>query len=327
MCPIPMKEIPLAATKVSCRLEDVRVDDRRVTVSASVTLPEAEAELDSLTILAHRRTDDWVVEFETEFEDRTSGVQSLITAARDSLDRGVWDVFVAVGRAGIVEEIRVGSSRSRLLEPEGVSNVDDDPALHERVIAYFTRGAGNLSIDCGAVLHRDVATARSVGLTLDENGRAVLLVETTGAPRPDDEYFCTLDGVPQHGGRHLLPSVQLGPRLVGLRMPLSSETIGATAHVISVHGGARTHLPIVGVEYWPTRAAGFGLAGVDDGGVVVAGAATTARRNDPPSWYAPSARREAGRSPRERARAVVKAVPLLGPTLVRAGRSVRRWRS
>lgn len=326
---MPVKEILLAPSKISCRLDDVRVGDRRVTVSASVRLPEAGAELDSLAIRARRRKGDQVVEFETEFEDRTSGARPpSITAGQNGLERGVWDVFVAVGRDGVVEEIRVGSSRSRLIEPEGVSNIDDDPAPHERVIAYFTRGAGNLSIDCGAVLHRDVATARSVGLTLDENGRAVLIVETTRTPGLDDEYFCTLDDVPQHGGRQLVPSVQIGPQLVALRMPFSRGMIGATAHVSSVLGGARAHLPVVGAEFWPARAVGFDLVGADDGGVTVTDAATTARHGDsPPRWYRPGPQRRPRQSLRQRARSAVKAVPLLGPSLARAVRRARRWRS
>lgn len=318
----------MAAPRVSCRLEEVRINNGCITVSASVRLSEADVELESLTILARRRKSEQVVEFRTEFEDRTSGAQPfLITAAQGGLDRGVWDVFIAAGLAGAVKEMRVGSNCSRLIEPEGVSNIDDDPAPHERVIAYFTRGGGNLSIDCGAVLHRDVAKARSVGLTLDENGRAVLLVETARAPQLEDEYFCTLDGIPQHGGRHLLPSMQIGPRLLGLRLPVSRETIGATAHVSSVLGGVRAQLPIVGAEFWPSRAAGFDLVSGDDGCVVTGEVATTAPRCDSPRWFEPKPRQQAWQSTRERAKSAMKAVPYLGPALARAARGVRRWRS
>lgn len=318
----------MAAPKVSCRLEEIRVENRRVSVSASVRFSEADVEIDSMAILARLRQSEQVVHFRTVFEDLTSGAQPfVITAAQDGLGRGVWDVFVAVGVAGVVTETRVGSSRSRLIEPEGVSNIDDDPAPHERLVAYFTQGAGNLSVDCGAVLHRDVATARSVGLTLDENGRVVLLVETTREPHLDDEYFCTLDGVPQHGGRHLLPRVQMGPRLVGLRMPVSSRLIGATAHVSSVLGGVRAHLPIVGADFWPARAAGFDLVGGDDGCVEVADVTTAARRSDSPRWFEPRPRRQPTQAGRERVTSSIKAVPLLGPALTRAVRVVRRWRS
>src|SRR5699024_810655 len=140
------------------------------------------------------------------------------------------------------------------------SNVYDDPAPHNRVIAYFTQGRGNLSIDRGSILHKQFAVARAIGLTLDENGRAVLLVQTTRKPRSADDYFCYLEGVKQHGGRQLLPSTQLGERLLGLRLPLTDEMVGASVTVAAVLGDVKVPLPIVGTDYWPARAAGFGLA-------------------------------------------------------------------
>lgn len=47
---------------------------------------------------------------------------------------------------------------------------------------------------------------RGLGLTLDENGRALLLVETPAPLQRNDEFFCYLEGVRQHGGRQLHPT-------------------------------------------------------------------------------------------------------------------------
>ena len=58
-----------------------------------------------------------------------------------------------------------------------------------------------------------------MGLTIDENARPVAIVHLTRAPKPKDEFFAHLDNTPSYGGRMLLPTVRLGVRTIGLRLP------------------------------------------------------------------------------------------------------------
>lgn len=163
-------------------------------------------------------------------------------------------------------------------------------------------------------------------MTLDENGRALMLVQTTGTPQRSDEYFCYLEGIPKTGGRQLLPMVQLGDRLIGLRLPVDEQTIGATVSVASVMGGVRTPLGIVGIEHWPARAAGFGFVRDDEGGLRISSPEVGARAAASTSLF-DLPRTHAVRSVRERAVSATKAVPVVGPTLTRVARVVRGWRA
>lgn len=325
---VPGEDRVAPAPRMLCRLEDLRVEGQGVRVSVSVRAPELDGAPDSLGIRARKRKSDQVEDFRTTFADLTPEPQPLlVSAAHEGLGRGVWDLFVVARFGDFEKEIRFGADRARTIEPEGVSNLQDDPAPQDRVITYFTKGPGNLSIDQGAVLHRQIAEARSVGLTVDENGRAVMLVQTTSEPRLKDEYFAYLDGVPQHGGRQLLPSVRLGDRLIGLRLPVTPELIGATLTVTSVLEGARAPLPVTGTEFWPARAAGFGLAVGEDGSLTVTTPSESGRDRHPlPRFDArvPGAR---WRGAKQRMTSTVKTAPVVGPALTRVVRTVRGWRS
>lgn len=217
---VPARSLEAAPPTMKARLEDVQVEGRSVQVSATVRIPDLDGGPDQLGLRVRRRDSEEVEELRTVAEDLVprSG-STAVTADHPGLGRGVWDVFAVVRVGTFEKEVRLGADRARSVPPEGVSNLEDDPAPRDRVLAYFTQGPGNLSFDCGAVLHRQLGAAQVVGLTLDVDGRAMLLVRTTGAPRRGDEYFAHLEGVHQHGGRHLLPATQLGERLVGCACP------------------------------------------------------------------------------------------------------------
>lgn len=325
---VPEEDRTVATPKIHCRLEDLRVESARVTVSATVRIPDLEGAPDSLAIRARKRNSALVEDFTTTFEDLAAGARSfLVTAEHDGLGRGVWDLYVVARFDDFEKEIRFGADRARAIEPEGVSNLQDDPEPQDSVIAYFAKGPGNLSIDRGAVLHRQIAKARAIGLTVDENGRAVMLVQTTSRPSLKDEYFGYVEGVPQFGGRHLLPSVQLGDRLIGLRLPLTAEMIGAKLSVISVLDGARAPLPATGTEFWPARAVGFGLALGEDGSLAVTTPSESGRDRLPLPRLDSKIPGARWRAARRRVRAKVKNAPVVGPILTRAFRTARRWRS
>src|SRR5699024_8058107 len=134
-------------------------------------------------------------DFEVAFQDLTPHSGALaVSASHAGLERGVWDVFVVVRFPEEEKEIRVGAERARSIEPEGTSNLSEDPEPHERVLAYFTKVSGNLALDCGTVLHRNLGAARVVGLTLDENSRAVLLVRTPRGAGADRRVLRTPRG-------------------------------------------------------------------------------------------------------------------------------------
>src|SRR5690625_6528260 len=114
-----------------------------------------------MEVIARKRRSHESVKFSTVDVDALPGGQhSLITGRHDCLVRGVWDMYVVVHQARGVEEVRFGRRRAPSVPPEGCSNLDLDPDTQDSVIAYFTRGAGNLSIDKGEVLHREVPRVR-----------------------------------------------------------------------------------------------------------------------------------------------------------------------
>lgn len=325
----------VAEPKTVCRLEEVAVSGLRVSVSASVRIPSLKGAPDRIGIRARLRHTEQIEDFRVVRDELSPTAPSFaVTAEHDGLARGVWDLFVVLRYDDFEREYRFGSNRAQSIEPEGVSNLVDDPVPQDRVIAYFTQGPGNLSIDRGGVIGRNVALARSLGLTLDEDGRALMLVETTRKPHLGDEYFCYIAGVRQHTGRQLLPSVRLGDRLVGLRLPDAAQLMGATITVVSVLGGTRSALPIVGAEFWPARAAGFELVATRDGAARVTSTSSRgfsdSRSVLPSVPLAGKARNRATadvigrRGLRQSAVAAFKSIPVLGRVLTFAVRSTRR---
>lgn len=257
--------------KITGRLEDLRVQGSDVTVAVSLTIAQFEGVPDALVLRLRRRGTDDSRDLLTLHTDLSASAGTCFLRGRaQQLPRGIWDLYAVLGFGDWEKAVRIGADRSRSIEPEGASNIAQDPAPEERLVAYFTKGQGNLSVDSGAVLHKEFALAQAEGLTLDENGRAVLLVRTTRSPRSEDEYFGHLTGSARHGGRRLLPAVRLGERLVGLRLPLTPAMVDASLTVTSVLGDVPAPLPITGTEFWSARAAGFSLLEVDGGGVQVA---------------------------------------------------------
>ena len=327
---VPAEALVVEAPTIKVRLEDVQVHGQAVQVSATVRIPSLEGGPDGLGLRLRRRDSEDVEDLEvlTEDLDPRSG-STAVTARHEGPGRGIWDVFVVVRFGDHVEERRLGADRSRMLPPEGVSNLAEAPAPRDRLLAYYTQGPGNLSFDCGAVLHRDLGAARVLGLTLDMDARPTLLVATTGAPRRDDEYFAHLEGVPQHGGRQLLPATRLGERLVGLRLPLTEDMVGATARITAVLGGPAVPLPVSSTEHWPVRAAGYGLTLTPEGALVVTASDEGSRQQRSFPGMAPPARRRvtAGTGWGRRVAPVVKRAPVVGPVLTRAVRAIRDRRS
>lgn len=274
------------------------------------------------------------MELDSIFEDLSTPQGRHLARGRvDQLPRGVWDLQVVVGFGDWCKEIRTGAERSPVIEPEGTSNVRPGVAPEDRLVAYFTKGYGNLSIDKGSVLHKDAALAHVVGLSLDDNGRAIALVRTSGMPAVGDEYFAHLTGVASYEGRQLLPVNRLGERLISLRLPLTSEMVGVTLTITSVLGGVSASLPVRGISYWSARAAGFGLKEAEAGGVEVipgpvspASVPSDATRN----VAGDTARRDpagiVGTVAASRAGKVVKDLPVVGSLARSLARAVRRER-
>lgn len=208
---VPPRDRVVRAPKMVCRLEDVRLAGRQLTVSATVRIPDLDGAPEKLGLRAKQRGQDGVEDLRVTMQDLAPDAGSFaVTAVHEGLDRGVWDLFVVVRFGDREKEIRFGAERARTIPPEGVSNLGDGPGPQDRMLAYFTRDARNLSIDSGLVMHPNLAEARVLGLTADANGRALLLVEITDAPQTGDEFFAYLDAPHQHGGRQLLPSIRLG---------------------------------------------------------------------------------------------------------------------
>lgn len=318
------------APGIACRLEDLRVEGKAVDVSASLTIPHLVGDPDEIGVRARLRGAEEVRDFTVTAQDPGHSVTPFFVTARGTdIPRGIWDLFVVVRFDDHEIERRLGADRSRAIEPDGVSNIDEAPEPQDRVLAYFTQGRGNLSIDRGSILHKQFALARVAGLTLDSDGRAVLLVETTRPPRPADEYFCYVEGISQHGGRRLLPSSPLGERLVGLRLPEAAEVDSASLSISALLGGVRTSLPITGTEHWNPRAAGFALIPDENGGVRVVVEESSKRagatRAVDARWRPGAARVDVwDRMRSTHAAQVVRQTPVLGPTVGRLMRGARR---
>lgn len=325
---IPAADRAVRTPKTGCRLEDARFDGRRLTVTASVRIPEFDGAPDALGIRARRRGQDQAEDLQVTSEDLTvNGRSFAVTAVHDGLGRGIWDLFVVVRFGEDEKELRLGADRARTIPPEGVSNLGDGLPPQSRMIAYFTQGAGNLSIDSGIVIHRNLSSARALGMTPDENGRALLLVEITSALKKGDEFFAHLDASHQHGGRQLLPVLQLGDRLLGLRLPVSAADIGVSLTVTSVLGGASAPMPLTGSEHWPARATGFGFVGTEDGGLRVTAPAESGRGRTARPGLRVRRPGPVARGLRERLVPAVKALPVAGPALTRVVCAVRERRS
>lgn len=325
---IPAVALTVAAPTMKCRLEDVRITGDRLEVSATVKIADLATAPDVLTLRARRRGDtETVEELETVSQDLSVGTASFaVSGVHDHLDRGVWDLFIVIRFGDFEKQVRLGADRAKTVEPEGVSNLEGDPAPKDRMIAYFTEGHGNLSIDRGSVMHLGLIGVRAAGLTTDENGRAVMLIATSATLGKKDEFFGYLEGAAHHGGRQLLPLTPLGERLVGLRLPLDAGMIGASLRVEAVVDGAKATVRAAGSEFWPARAAGFGLLVDEEGILHVTVPAESGRDRLPlPTLKVSAVRTRAGL--RERIAPAVKSLPLVGPALTRAVRAVRERRS
>lgn len=314
---------------MTTRLEALEVQGNGVTVTVSLVLARFQGTPDAVVLRLRKRGTEDATDLRITYEDLAGGPgKYLVQGHVDSLPRGVWDLY-SVPRFGTWEKaLRVGADRSRTIAPEGASNLVDAPAAQDRVVAYFTKGYGNLSIDSGSMLHKEAALAEVVGLSLDENGRALLLVLTSGEPAPDDEYFAQFTGTGRVAGRQLLPATRIGDRLLGVRLPLTADMVGETLTLTAVLGGVSTPLPIRGTSHWSARAAGFGLKGTEAGGVEV---------TPPPALPAPdrstararllrAAADPVGTFGASRAGAVVKALPVAGPAARSLAHAMRRGR-
>ena len=324
------EDLVVAAPKTLCRLEDVKILGATVRVSLSVRIPDFSGAPDEIGIRARHRASGRTLDLRTTYEDLSVTSRAfLATAEHDGFGRGVWDLYGVIRFGDFEKEVRFGADRSPAVGPEALSNLQGDPEPKDRVVVYFTQGPGNISIDRGGVLHRNLGGARAVGLTVDENGRALLLVRTTKAPDPKDEYFGYLEGVRKHGGRHLLPSTRLGEHLVALRLPVDAQMVGATLAIASVIDGVRTPLPVEGTEFWPARAAGFGLSRDESGALSVTTRSESGRDHYVPPTFAlgeprrPHDEDARGTTGIARAKTALKGIPLVGPTLVGLRRLVR----
>ncbi|MGY5765516.1 glycosyltransferase family 2 protein [Brachybacterium sp. DNPG3] len=356
------------APEIAVRLEDVRITGTSVRIAASATLGDLITPPDEIGLRLTRRSDHRAIDLAPEpgpdvEPDPDPGADSgagrgpaagegararrRVVGVAEDLPPGVWDVHVRIRVQDWEKLVRLGKRRAKALEPEGASNLGERPARRDALVAYYTEGHGNLSLDAGLRLHKRAATATVLGLALDENARCTALVQIPREPEPGDAFHARITGVRQHYGRHLLPVQRIGDRLLAVRLPASSSLIGGRIALDSVLGGVRAELPIAGARHWPAHGAGYGLAPVDGGAVDVvvveeqpawtaddaaAAAAAELTRLTPLTGHdgctgddgPRSGAHGAGSRLRRLAGRSVGAVPVVGPTLARASRRLRR---
>ncbi|MGP5375644.1 hypothetical protein ACTXM8_06560 [Brachybacterium alimentarium] len=311
----------MAEPRSVTRLMDLRVDGRKVTMSVAGEMVAGFHYPEAYRVIARKRKSTTICELSTVRADLDPDDGTvLLTAEQDGFERGVWDLYFTYGTGERSGEVRFGRDRSKDIPPEGFSNADDRPQLNDYVVAYFTKGAANLSIDSGGVLHKSVPVVKSLGLVPDEDGRAVAVLGLTREPAADDEYFCTLEGAQEYAGRQLLPTVRLGERLMGLRLPASPELVGATMRFTAVVGGARTSLVVTGAEYWPARLTGFELRPDRRDGLEILKASRASAARHEIIGSVPRAERDG--APRS-FKARMRSVPLVGDALAAGHRKIR----
>lgn len=110
-------------------------------------------------------------------------------------------------------------------------------------------------------------------------------------------------------------------------MPASPNLIGAEMTFSAVLGGASVPVPAPHTDFWPARAAGFGLEATESGTLVVTAPSTRAAGAGRASNGIAATARRAGDRPRTRAASRIKGLPVVGPLAVRAVRAMRERRS
>lgn len=322
--------------EVTARLEDVEVTGDVLTLAASAAVDRFRGEPDAVRLRLRERGSDRRLDLETLTEESSASPRrSFVRGALPGIPMGVWDAVVVLRFDGWEKEVRLGAERARAVSPDGVSNITAGRRPEDRLVAYFTKGQGNLSVESGAVMGKRVAAARAVGTTLDENSRAVLLVALSAEPSESDEFFGHLAGAGLRGGRQLLPATRLGERLIGVRLPLTGSMTGATLRVDAVLGGVPVSIPVRAdaLAHWPERLAGYGLEEIAGGGIGVRPVRPTAAppRTPRPSLRLASRTRQvvsdglaspAGR----RVTGTVKELPVVGPAARSLADALRRGR-
>ena len=229
--------------------------------AASVAVPTFVGAPDMLSLRARHRVSGEIVDARVTYGKRQarSGLKIFWSPAISSYSGAGFGMSTSALLSGLLRSWCDRTQAAwRRFPPEGVSNQSETSVPESRVFAYFTQGAGNLAVDVGSVLHKNVARAAVIGLTVDENACPVAIVNLTRPPRVGDEYFAYLDNVPSYGARMLLPAERLGSRVVGLRLPLTAEMQGVTLTASAVLGGEPVELTLGGSEFWSARLAGFG---------------------------------------------------------------------
>ena len=103
---------------------------------------------------------------------------------------------------------------------------------------------------------------------------------------------------------------------------------GASLTVSAVLGGEPTRLALQGADFWPARAAGFGLTDIGGTLTVTDVPVRSTARSDLKQALSPAVSRfqETAKTSRRGARSLVKSVPVVGGLATRVAKKLRSGR-
>jgi glycosyltransferase involved in cell wall biosynthesis len=253
--------------KLRVLLTGIQTEGRGFRIDFEGSLPDPFRPPDDVGLRLVERTRKTVVKVPCESSVPAERPNVVVVSGRiESLQPGVWDAFVEVGGGERPTLIRLGAKRARVVGSEAVSNAVAGASAEESGVAYFTKPYGNLSFNIGADSGRTSRLlAELEGFTEDEDGRCEVIVRVPNRDAALLEFFATASPPGSREARELLPTRELGPALIALRLPVDSTSVGVELFVEMVARGIRTRLHPPGPFVWSSYPLGVDVDVHDDG--------------------------------------------------------------
>jgi glycosyltransferase involved in cell wall biosynthesis len=268
---VPVELLRASEAPLQVVLTGLQAEGRAFRVGFEASLPENYRVWENVGLRLVERTRKTVVEVPC---------QTLVPAERpnvvvasglvESLQPGVWDAFVESGPSERPKLHRLGKKRSPSVGSDALSNVVAGAPAEEVGVAYFTNPHGNLSFNIGGASDRtSTLLAGLEGITEDEDGRCEVVVRVQDRDASHLEFFAMASPPGSRDARQLLPTRELGPNLIALRLPVSSQSVGVELYIEMVARGVRARLRPPGPFGWSSYPLGVDVDVESDGTVRV----------------------------------------------------------
>jgi hypothetical protein len=268
---VPVELLRATEAPLQVVLTGLQAEGPAFRVGFEASLPDTYRVSENVGLRLVERTRKTVVEVPCEKvvpEERPNVV--VVSALVDSLKPGVWDAFVESGSPEKLKLIRLGKKRSPAVGSDALSNVVAGAPAEEVGVAYFTNPHGNLSFNIGGASDRtSTLLAGLEGITEDEDGRCEVVVRVQDRDASQLEFFAMASPPGSRDARQLLPTRELGPNLIALRLPVSGQSVGVELYIEMVARGVRARLRPPGAFGWSSYLLGVDVTVESDGTVRV----------------------------------------------------------